>query len=68
MGEVVNAVAEATKGEAVMCNDVGLNQMFSARYFQFKRNRSIVSSGGFGTMGFGLPAAIGATFALPTVR
>ena len=65
MGEVVNAVAEATKGEAVMCNDVGLNQMFSARYFQFKRNRSIVSSGGFGTMGFGLPAAIGATFGAP---
>lgn len=65
MGEVVNAVAEATKGEAVMVNDVGLNQMFSSRYFKFERNRSIVSSGGFGTMGFGLPAAIGATFGAP---
>ena len=65
MGEVVNAVAEATKGEAVLVNDVGLNQMFSCRYFQFKRNRSIVSSGGLGTMGFGLPAAIGACFGAP---
>lgn len=65
MGEVVNAVAEATKGEAVMVNDVGLNQMFSSRYFKFNRYRSIVSSGGFGTMGFGLPAAIGAAFGAP---
>lgn len=65
MGEVVNAVAEATKGEAVMVNDVGLNQMFSSRYFKFNRYRSIVSSGGFGTMGFGLPAAIGAVFGAP---
>ena len=65
MGEVVNAVANATHGEAVLVNDVGLNQMFSARYFQFLRPRSIVSSGGLGTMGFGLPAAIGATFGAP---
>ncbi|MDD6436532.1 MAG: biosynthetic-type acetolactate synthase large subunit [Prevotella sp.] len=62
MGEVVNAVAEATKGEAILTNDVGLNQMFSSRYFKFCRQRSIVTSGGLGTMGFGLPAAIGATF------
>ena len=62
MGEVINAVAEATNGEAVMCNDVGLHQMFSCRYFKYKKDRSVVSSGGFGTMGFGLPAAIGATF------
>lgn len=65
MGEVVNAVAEATKGEAVMVNDVGLNQMFSCRYSKFECERSIVSSGGFGTMGFGLPAAVGATFGTP---
>lgn len=65
MGEVVNAVAIATHGEAVLVNDVGLNQMFSARYFKFSRPRSIVSSGGLGTMGFGLPAAIGATFGAP---
>lgn len=65
MGEVINEVAEQTKGEAIMSNDVGLNQMFSARYFKFKKYHSIVSSGGFGTMGFGLPAAIGASFAAP---
>ena len=65
MGEVVNAVAEATKGEAVLVNDVGLNQMFSSRYFKFLRKRSIVTSGGLGTMGFGLPAAVGATFGTP---
>ena len=67
MGEIVNAVAEATKGDAVLVNDVGQNQMFSCRYFNFKYNkkRSVVTSGGLGTMGFGLPAAIGATFGAP---
>jgi acetolactate synthase-1/2/3 large subunit len=65
MGEVVNAVAEATHGEAVLVNDVGENQMFSARYFKYKQQRSIVTSGGLGTMGFGLPAAVGATFGAP---
>lgn len=65
MGEVVNAVAEATKGEAVLVTDVGQNQMFAARYFKYKRERSIVTSGGLGTMGFGLPAAVGATFGAP---
>lgn len=62
MGEVVNVVAEATKGNAVLVNDVGLNQMFSSRYFKYEQKRSIVTSGGLGTMGFGLPAAVGATF------
>ena len=56
MGEVVNVVAEATGGEAVLVNDVGQNQMFSCRYFKYNRKRSVVSSGGLGTMGFGLPA------------
>ncbi|HBN47563.1 MAG TPA: biosynthetic-type acetolactate synthase large subunit [Prevotella sp.] len=65
MGEVVNAVAEATEGNAVLVNDVGLNQMFSSRYFKYKHRRSIVTSGGLGTMGFGLPAAVGATFGAP---
>lgn len=65
MGEVVNAVAEATKGEAVLVTDVGQNQMFSSRYFKYHRNRSIVTSGGLGTMGYGIPAAIGATFGAP---
>ena len=59
---LVNAVAEATHGDAVLVNDVGLNQMFSCRYFKYNKKRSIVSSGGLGTMGYGLPAAIGATF------
>lgn len=65
MGEVVNTVAEITKGQAVLVNDVGLNQMFSSRYFKYLKKRSIVTSGGLGTMGFGLPAAIGASFGAP---
>ena len=65
MGEVVNVVAEATEGRAVLVNDVGQNQMISSRYFKFHTQRSIVTSGGFGTMGFGLPAAVGATFGSP---
>ena len=65
MGEVVRAVSEASKHEAVLVTDVGQNQMFGARYFQYSRPRSIVTSGGCGTMGFGLPAAIGATFGAP---
>lgn len=60
MGEVVDAVAEATKGNAVVVTDVGQNQMVAARYSKFTGGRSFVSSGGLGTMGFGLPAAIGA--------
>lgn len=66
MGEVVNAVAEATQGEAVLVNDVGQNQMFSCRYFKYRQARSVVTSGGLGTMGFGLPAAVGATFGAPS--
>ena len=62
MGEVVNAVAEATRGDAVLVTDVGQNQLFSCRYFKYRKKRSVVSSGGLGTMGFGLPAAIGAAF------
>ncbi len=65
MGEVTNVVAEVTKGNAVLVNDVGQNQMISSRYFKFNKKRSIVTSGGFGTMGFGLPAAIGSCFGAP---
>lgn len=65
MGEVVRAVSDATHGEAVLVTDVGQNQMIAARYFRFKHGRSIVTSGGLGTMGFGLPAAIGAAFGAP---
>ena len=65
MGEVVRAVSEATNHEAILVTDVGQNQMMSARYFKYSKNRSIVTSGGLGTMGFGVPAAIGATFGRP---
>ena len=65
MGEVVRAVSEATHNEAILVTDVGQNQMMSARYFKYSKERSIVTSGGLGTMGFGLPAAIGATFGRP---
>ena len=65
MGEVVNVVSEATKGDAILVTDVGQNQMLSARYFHYNQKRSIVTSGGLGTMGFSMPAAIGATFGAP---
>lgn len=65
MGEVVNAVSEATHHEAILVTDVGQNQMMACRYFKHTRYRSVVTSGGMGTMGFCLPAAIGATFGAP---
>ena len=65
MGEVVNAVAEATGGDAVLVTDVGQNQLFATRYFKYPKKRSICTSGGLGTMGYGMPAAIGATFGAP---
>ena len=64
-GEVIAAVAQATGGDAVIVTDVGQNQMLAARYSRFDRTRSFISSGGLGTMGFGLPAAIGAKIAAP---
>ena len=60
MGEVVRKVSEATGNDAVLVTDVGQNQMMGVRYFKYKRTRSVVTSGGLGTMGFGLPAAMGA--------
>ncbi len=65
MGEVVNAVAQQAPDDAVLVTDVGQNQLFATRYFKYHHSRSIVTSGGLGTMGFGMPAAIGATFAAP---
>jgi acetolactate synthase-1/2/3 large subunit len=65
MGEVVNKVAEAAGNQAVLVTDVGQNQMMGVRYFKFTQTRSVVTSGGLGTMGFGLPAAIGAKFGAP---
>ncbi len=65
MGEVVRKVSEATGNDAVLVTDVGQNQMMGVRYFKYKHSRSVVTSGGLGTMGFGLPAAIGAKYGAP---
>lgn len=62
MGEVIKQLNEITKGEAVIVTDVGQHQMVACRYAQFNNTRSNVTSGGLGTMGFALPAAIGAKF------
>lgn len=65
MGEVVHKVSLAAGEKAVLVTDVGQNQMMSSRYFQYFIPKSIVTSGGLGTMGFGLPAAIGAKIGAP---
>ena len=65
MGEVIRIVNETTQGNAVMVTDVGQHQMVTCRYAKFNESRSNVTSGGLGTMGFGLPAAIGAKFGAP---
>jgi len=65
MGEVVNKVTEATQNKAVCVTDVGQHQMMATRYFKYNQTRSMVTSGGLGTMGFGLPAGIGAKYGAP---
>lgn len=65
MGEVVNKVSEATKHKAICVTDVGQHQMMATRYFKSTLPRSMVTSGGLGTMGFGLPAGIGAKYGAP---
>jgi acetolactate synthase-1/2/3 large subunit len=65
MGEVVSRLSELTKGEAIVVTDVGQNQMVAARYYKFKHPNSLVTSGGMGTMGFGLPAGMGAKIGRP---
>jgi len=62
---IINEIFKATDGKAVIVTDVGQNQMWSAQYYATERPQSFLSSGGLGTMGFGLPAAIGAQFARP---
>jgi acetolactate synthase-1/2/3 large subunit len=65
MGEVLKFLNELTGGDAVIVTDVGQHQMVASRYARFNRSRSNVTSGGLGTMGFGLPAAIGAKYGAP---
>ncbi len=65
MGEIVRMASEKTNHEAILVSDVGQHQMINARYFKFKHSRSHVSSGGLGTMGFGLPASMGAQMGAP---
>ncbi len=65
MGEVINKISESTGNKAVLVTDVGQHQMMGVRYFKYQQTRSVVTSGGLGTMGFGLPAAIGAKVGTP---
>lgn len=65
MGEVIKVLNELTGGEAIIVTDVGQHQMVACRYADFKQSRSNITSGGLGTMGFGLPAAIGAKYGAP---
>jgi len=62
---LVGALYEASAGDAIVCSDVGQHQMWAAQYFHFARPRTWINSGGLGTMGFGLPAAMGAQLAHP---
>ena len=62
---VVEAMYKITKGEAYVCSDVGQHQMFAAQYYPFAKPRQWINSGGLGTMGFGLPAAMGVKLAFP---
>ena len=65
MAEVVHLFSEKTHGDAIVVTDVGQNQMMAARYYQFNQSNCFITSGGLGTMGFGLPAALGAAIAAP---
>lgn len=65
MGEVIDMIASKCGGDAIIVTDVGQQQMFASRYSKFNSTRSFITSGGLGTMGFGLPAAIGAKIGSP---
>ncbi|SPQ01088.1 acetolactate synthase III, large subunit [Candidatus Sulfobium mesophilum] len=62
---VIEKINELTKGDAIICTEVGQNQMWTAQFYKFDKPRTLLSSGGLGTMGYGFPAAIGAQFAFP---
>jgi len=64
---VIRQIWEATGGQAIMVSDVGQNQMWEAQYYLHERPRGLITSGGLGTMGFGMPAAIGAALGCPDV-
>lgn len=66
MGEVINTLNELTHGDAIIVTDVGQHQMVACRYAKYNKSKSSVTSGGLGTMGFGLPAAIGAWYGDPS--
>jgi len=65
MGEVIDAINEITKGDAVIVTDVGQHQMVACRYAKMNQTKSNITSGGLGTMGYALPAAIGAKYGAP---
>ena len=65
MGEVVRIASEKTNNDAILVTDVGQQQMIASRYFKFNHSRSNVTSGGLGTMGYGVPAAMGAKIGQP---
>jgi acetolactate synthase-1/2/3 large subunit len=65
MGEVIRIAGDKTNHEAILVTDVGQHQMVASRYFKFRQSRSNVTSGGLGTMGFGLPASMGAQLGAP---
>jgi len=62
---VIEQICQATKGEAIIVTEVGQNQMWAAQYYTYTKPRTLLSSGGLGTMGYGFPAAIGAKMGLP---
>ncbi len=65
MGQVIRKISEASNNEGILVTDVGQNQMMAARYFKYNNPKSVITSGGLGTMGFCLPAAIGAKIGAP---
>ncbi|MGB9677132.1 MAG: biosynthetic-type acetolactate synthase large subunit [Candidatus Ratteibacteria bacterium] len=62
---IIERISEYTKGDAIICTEVGQNQIWTAQYYKFKKPRTLITSGGLGTMGYGFPASIGAKVANP---